>query len=724
MKLIRSAFLARQAQYPYLWMGIAFLLWLFLFRDFLLERLSLVHDAISYYEHIKFYVDNLRKGIFPLWDPTWCGGASNSFFLRRIGAYNPFYGLIVLFNTLGLTYSTSYLLFLAVYYFIGMVGFYKLTFLLFKNKRLAFAGFLFLLFSSMAARLFDSYLNLVLVPMIWFFFFLIDFSRRPQRHSLLGFTLSLMTLMTTYIPFYFVTILLSFLFCYTLVYFSHLTNVLRNLAGFVIKHNICVLLCLLSLSLAMVPSVMFYQESRQGEFTLPHRAGNTQGENTIQVDIGKITEWGVTEEIYFSGLLSSLKEIQFRVVYIPFFAFILLGLGAFVKISRRLLFFFVWGCLVFLIGTSTSPVYQFLYHHVFFFKYFRNLDFFVWFILMPLFIFFVLELLNSLLKETPLPAKLILLLHLIVLSVVFLFKQSAVSTYLTIGLSLIFFTLLSNGFFKNKDWVVFPFLLLVITAQPMEAYYHLSQNSPAFTGRTTYDRPYLSLAYTTPTSDTPVPEIDLKKNPPPSAAARLKKTSGIYYGTTWYDLALRQFDESLYQRYRRHKFILYDRVEEIDDQNIPVERMEEAWASGQNIAFVSRAGINTHGAANASPYAQPVEKDSESFRVLSYDMNAVRIRANFPTDKFLVYNDNFHSGWQAFINGEKKDILRANIASKGVWLPPGENVVVFRFGTQMDYIINYSLLAVFYTLLAGLLILWVKPAHVTTGPKPDESLAV
>ena len=84
---------------------VSFLLWMICFRAFLSGRLALLSDAVPYYENVKFFLDNLRQGIYPLWDPTRDGGVPNELFLRRIGEFNPFYLLIVLGNLLGVPYT-------------------------------------------------------------------------------------------------------------------------------------------------------------------------------------------------------------------------------------------------------------------------------------------------------------------------------------------------------------------------------------------------------------------------------------------------------------------------------------------------------------------------------------------------------------------------------------------------------------------------------------------
>ena len=87
-----------------------FVLWVFCFRGFFTGRLWLEEDALSYADHIRFYIQYLSQGIFPLWDPTWNNGAPNHFFLQRIGDVNPLLFLMIVLKWLGvsLTFGLSY----------------------------------------------------------------------------------------------------------------------------------------------------------------------------------------------------------------------------------------------------------------------------------------------------------------------------------------------------------------------------------------------------------------------------------------------------------------------------------------------------------------------------------------------------------------------------------------------------------------------------------------
>src|SRR3989338_1770087 len=169
---------------------LSFVIWMAGMRESLLLSLPLNDDALPYYEHIKFYVENLMRGVFPLWDPVimFCNGVPNDFFLRRIGPYNPFLLVIALFKSLGVPFQYAYTLYLAFYYWLGAIGFYLIAQMVLKDRAAAFVAYALLLFSSLRIRLFDTYIVFLFVPIIWFFYFLLKFSKGKSydRSSFLG----------------------------------------------------------------------------------------------------------------------------------------------------------------------------------------------------------------------------------------------------------------------------------------------------------------------------------------------------------------------------------------------------------------------------------------------------------------------------------------------------------------------------------------------------------
>jgi len=92
-------------------------------------------DAVAYLEHLAFYTDQITKGVYPQWEPSRDWGFPVEFFMRRIGSFNPFYVLIIVLDFFLNDFVKAYSLFLGIYFFIGMLGFYYLAKLFFGDTK-------------------------------------------------------------------------------------------------------------------------------------------------------------------------------------------------------------------------------------------------------------------------------------------------------------------------------------------------------------------------------------------------------------------------------------------------------------------------------------------------------------------------------------------------------------------------------------------------------------
>jgi hypothetical protein len=66
-------------------------------------------------------------------------------------------------------------------------------------------------------------------------------------------------------------------------------------------------------------------------------------------------------------------------------------------------------------------------------------------------------------------------------------------------------------------------------------------------------------------------------------------------------------------------------------------------------------------------------------RILDYAPEAVRIEASLEREGVLVLGDAWYPGWTAAVDGLPADVLKTNLAFRGVHLPAGAHVVEFRY---------------------------------------------
>ncbi|MCA9398783.1 MAG: hypothetical protein KC618_03455, partial [Candidatus Omnitrophica bacterium] len=341
---------------------LSFFVWIFCFKGFVFNQLSLESDAIAYYEHFQYFTDNISRGVYPFWEAGRIKGIPAEFFMRRIGSFNPLFGYIVIQSFFEIPFRFTYLSFLALYYFLGVVGFYLLALRIFQNKTVALVTYLLFMFSSIGTRMFDSYFLLVVIPMIWFFYFLVSFACHQKRHLFIGIIFTLMILATTYVPFFFINILLTFILCYSIFYLKESGRFLQNSFRFVIKNKIFTGLCTICLGVSLMPGILLWQDAGGGlvdkkgpEFALTQRNASGEAENAISVGLETITSWGIEEDILYAVSFEDMRTFKFAILYIPVFAYIILFLGLACRIRKRLLFFFVWGFGTLLIFAHRAP---------------------------------------------------------------------------------------------------------------------------------------------------------------------------------------------------------------------------------------------------------------------------------------------------------------------------------------------------------------------------------
>ncbi|VAX35001.1 hypothetical protein MNBD_UNCLBAC01-268 [hydrothermal vent metagenome] len=591
---------------------LAFGLWCFSFWGFLINQLSLQGDAIAYSEHFYYFINNLSRGVYPLWEPTRDGGVPTEFFLRRIGEFNPLYLIILILYKIGVPYFQSYLIFLALYYFLGMIGFYKLAKEVTKNKTASLVAYLLLMFSSLGTNLFSSFILLIFVPMVWFFYFFIAFNRSPKKYLLLGLTVTLMIILTTYIPFYFVTIFGIFCLCAAGIYFRDLKGLFMRYVQFLNGHKMISGVCFVALCLALIPGIMFQQESKRGEFVLPIRNISSLSGNALDVKHQTLGGGGVVHS-EAQGFLTGLKSVELGDFYIPIFTYVILLCGLFVKVNKQMVVLGLSGLLIYLISLNDATVfYKFLYEHIFYFKYFRNFFFFLWVFLLPAGILLLAEQFRLCLKWK------------------IMSKQN-----------------------------VMPLLFIFIIIHPMIVYHHLQNNSTKGNGPYRYRQelqggklPYLDL--------TLPKKVIINKT---SENVKSKASNDMYFGTKWFHILRQKLDSDLLEKYLANKILIY---------NYQPKNFEYP---------ISQDQITT--------------QDSKNIQITRFDVNSLTLQTNLFDKKFLIYNDNYYTGWQAFVDGEQVDLFRTNEAFKGVWVPAGKHVIHFRYGTTGQYFIKYLMLGVF-----------------------------
>lgn len=94
----------------------------------------------------------------------------------------------------------------------------------------------------------------------------------------------------------------------------------------------------------------------------------------------------------------------------------------------------------------------------------------------------------------------------------------------------------------------------------------------------------------------------------------------------------------------------------------------------------------------------------EKIRIETFSPNRVEIKVKSDKIQLLTFVQNFYPGWKAFINGKEVDLIKSNYTFMSLWIPKGENTVIFQYKPHNILIAFYISTSLFIALLIFLLI--------------------
>ena len=677
-----------------------FALWVFLLRDFFSGTIPLNMDTNTIYGVAKYYFNNLLNGVVPLWEPFVALG--RPFYAISIcNLFNPVTQLIALLKVLGLPYNIAFIIYMAVYFFTGCLGFYFLVKRLLKDRRMAYLGFIALMFSSLGVAMFTQLTFLeIVIPAIWFFYFLIAFAQEPKAGNFLGLNLTVMMILSGYLPFYFLTGFGVFALLAVMIFPQAAVHFIKTKIRFLQTHKRLALLCALGIVISAGPLLAYKMLDAGGDAVSPGRhcqytSAQECYDRTMNHQGGMLYEeiarsGGLGERLDVGYLFAHLDKMTYgsdSLFFVPLWIYVLLALSIFLRLERLNVLLAGMMTMIGLIALGdAAPMHRFLYDHIFFFAYFRNL-FFLGAFLIPLVILYALKQLQALLAITPsdlsrkkIMAVGILSAHGLLFVLLRHYEGIMPAAFATLILSALLFAAYYAGGWRWPAGIwqwLFAVLLCVQPAGVMAAY---SANAvefkcvlpamhvrPVFTWvrpqapatspcRIYQFVPYEDFWYAMSMTDAPA------RVGYPQAASR------------WaFDLSQRIGDEAL-SKYAQYKVYVYD-------------------------------DVNARGMAISGP--------SDNLDVDHFDVNRVIFKTKFDRRKFLVYNDAYTQAWQVHVDGKKQELLRANGAFKGVWISPGEHRVEFAYappGGQWVYVLTTTVLFSFLV-FTGIMLFYGRYEH-------------
>ncbi len=695
----------------FLKLAVPFLVWMALFRPFLSGEISIGTDTYTIFATYKYYFNNLINGVLPLWEPFNCLGRHFGT-LSLSGIFNPLIYVMPLLVLLGVDYYNAFIVVIVLCYFVSVVGFYFLAKAYFKNKQFAFLAYLMILFSGIGANVFNQFnFILLFLPGVWFFFFLLKFFESPDRSFFLGLTFSLMLVMTSYLPFYLITVFLAVFLFASIISASKMFLKLKEVWLFIKENKKLLFICLLGLCVSLMPLLLYKAIDSTEEMVSPVRQCNNLSREdcynlTMSTGAGMSYKLvsatgGLGQRLSFRGLFTHLDKLSYAsdsCIYLTVFAFILMVITMFTGLTHRSMVMMLSLFFVFLISLSdATPVHEFLYDSIFYFKYFRNFFFFIVF-LIPMVVLFSLDQIKNFMESNELNNSYlwvkvfwICLAHVAIFMFLFAMKSALLSAYATVFISGIFFITNSLGKVKVKSRVFLLVFVLLTVLHPMEVMFHYRKNVKGF--ECAYPREHVNPTF-----------LWKRETVDKIPACKIFSYGGAYYRNFWqmltlqdstgvvgypifvsrwaFDLSQRLGERKLHE-YARNKLVVYDHVDELKEGINGLLSLKSSFTKNKNVAFVVGEGSASLVEAmdtrnkNSTARAQVMGKNSGQLKVLNFNVNALKISTRFSKQKFLVYNDSFTSFWKVFVNGREEKLWRANGAFKGVYLPKGENIVHF-----------------------------------------------
>lgn len=118
------------------------------------------------------------------------------------------------------------------------------------------------------------------------------------------------------------------------------------------------------------------------------------------------------------------------------------------------------------------------------------------------------------------------------------------------------------------------------------------------------------------------------------------------------------------------RFFLVNTVRQVSSDREAGELVERRLVSFRDTAITSQAvaGLGAGGAG-----------DNGAVQAIDYEPDSLRLTVRTPHPAFLVLADNFYPGWRAWVDGAPAEIVRTDIAFRGLVVPPGTHEITMRF---------------------------------------------
>jgi hypothetical protein len=101
--------------------------------------------------------------------------------------------------------------------------------------------------------------------------------------------------------------------------------------------------------------------------------------------------------------------------------------------------------------------------------------------------------------------------------------------------------------------------------------------------------------------------------------------------------------------------------------------------------------------------------DKNDWLIISdFSPKHIEIETRTQNTQLLIYQQNYFTGWNVFVNGKKQDLLKSNFTHMTVLVPPGENTVLFEYKNPVIIFAFGFSYALFFTLIGFAIFYCIK----------------
>lgn len=659
------------------------LLWTWLMRDFILGTIPVNMDTHTIYGVTKYYFNNLLNGTVPLWEPF--VNIGRPFYAIAIcNLFNPVTQLVPLLKILGVNYQIAFNIYIITYFFVSAWGFYLLCREWVTDKRVAYLGFVAFIFSGFGVSLFTQFtLFEIITPCIWFMYFFTRFIKDPRLPHALGCVLAVMMILSSYLPFYALTWMMVSAVVLAFIYPKGTVQAITRTWYWIVIHKRVMALSLVAILIAAAPLIAYKIIDQSGDVVSPGRHCQyvdraTCVERTLTEQGGMLYEetsrsGTAGERLDIGYLISHLDKLTYgsdSVFFLPFACYIVLFVSWARSVNRRALWLLISAFVIWLIAQGAqSPLHPWLYEHLFFIKYFRNL-FFLNVFTFTLILLAIVVMLDDWLKPnsatiTARKGIIISIVAALGLAVVVLARFKGVSglQWVTLGLfgaGLIALYTPLQAMVRRHLWV----WVILIVLQPINVMAHYAINAKEF-------------AYPLPHQHTQPVFSWIRPQEPVTSAARIYQF--VPYQDFFYAMSMTDSPATVGypQSVVKNTFMLSQ------------DKGDDALSNYARYKFITyEEPIMGQGKVIKGP--------GQGIEINSFTVNQLTVTTYFQQQLYLVYNDSYTRYWNVSIDGKSVNLEEANKAFKGVWVPAGTHQVRWSYnppGGQWIYLVTTGVMA-------------------------------